>query len=413
MLKCCKPAPLTFGLAWTTYFLVYCLRKPLGIIKLYLESEFHLSQAQLGWVDVSLLLPYALVQISVNSKWDTASPKKVIAVGLAVSAIPMALIGLTSSLGPFCVLVAISGAAQAPLWPACIKATTVWTSPTSVGTTVGMLGTAPFAGAAVSAAIVSYISDRSGWRSSILPICLSGLVTAVLVHVLLPVPKVPKVQSDQQNTVKDISSVWSIKAVPDITVAAFNLKFVRYALYMWLPLYLTESLAYSKTNAGLMSAVFDIGGAVGGPLIGHLADKSKNKMMLIYHIVTTGTMAMAAFALAGSMLGTLGVGALLAVIGICICGTDPILMGAITTELGDADGLNMGAGVTSFVNGVGSIGGILEGPLIGLLALHVGWSGVLACMVLATWLTAMGVLQANMTLMTEAKLKSHRSNLTV
>ena len=54
---------MIFLLLWTTYFMCYCLRKPLSIYKYYIESEFHLSQSDLGWIDVSLLLPYAMVQI--------------------------------------------------------------------------------------------------------------------------------------------------------------------------------------------------------------------------------------------------------------------------------------------------------------------------------------------------------------
>lgn len=62
---------LAFILLWLTYFLCYCLRKPLGIYKLYIESEFHLSEADLGWTDVALLLPYSVVQIAGSSIWDT------------------------------------------------------------------------------------------------------------------------------------------------------------------------------------------------------------------------------------------------------------------------------------------------------------------------------------------------------
>ena len=49
----------------------YSLRKPLSIYKYYIESEFHLSQSELGWIDVSLLLPYSMVQIFGASLWDS------------------------------------------------------------------------------------------------------------------------------------------------------------------------------------------------------------------------------------------------------------------------------------------------------------------------------------------------------
>jgi sugar phosphate permease len=54
---------LTFALTWSTYCLSYFLRKPVAFLKIMLESEFHLSKSDLGWIDVSLLMPYALVQV--------------------------------------------------------------------------------------------------------------------------------------------------------------------------------------------------------------------------------------------------------------------------------------------------------------------------------------------------------------
>ena len=60
----------TFGLLWTVYFLSYTLRKPLSIFKYYIESEFHLSKSDLGWTDVSLLLPYCLAQIFGAAFWE-------------------------------------------------------------------------------------------------------------------------------------------------------------------------------------------------------------------------------------------------------------------------------------------------------------------------------------------------------
>ena len=53
---------LIFGVVWVTYCVVYFLRKPLGIVKPEIEAVMHLSKSELGWLDLSLLLPYAGVQ---------------------------------------------------------------------------------------------------------------------------------------------------------------------------------------------------------------------------------------------------------------------------------------------------------------------------------------------------------------
>jgi OPA family glycerol-3-phosphate transporter-like MFS transporter 1/2 len=73
--------------------------------------------------------------------------------------------------------------------------------------------------------------------------------------------------------------------VAEVSIAVFCLKTVRYTLYMWLPMYLLQQvwpmichlnsfqhsfdffieikLNYSKTNSGLFSTMFEIGGILG------------------------------------------------------------------------------------------------------------------------------------------------------
>ena len=74
-------------------------------------------------------------------------PGHVLSINLLVAALAMLLSTLVTDFGLFCLLVALSGAAQAPLWPACIKVITYHVEPSSFGILVGLLGTAPYAGA--------------------------------------------------------------------------------------------------------------------------------------------------------------------------------------------------------------------------------------------------------------------------
>ena len=74
----------------------------------------------------------------------------------------------------------ISGTAQAPLWPACIKVITSHVDPSSFGILVGLLGTAPYAGATFSSAFVSKMTDLYGWRHSIFPIFIPCVITSLL-----------------------------------------------------------------------------------------------------------------------------------------------------------------------------------------------------------------------------------------
>ena len=51
---------------------------------------------------------------------------------------------------------------------------------------MGLLGTAPYAGATFSAAFVSYLTDLYGWRHSLLPIFVPCTIVSILVFVAMP-----------------------------------------------------------------------------------------------------------------------------------------------------------------------------------------------------------------------------------
>ena len=127
----------------------YALRKPLSIFKYYIESEFHLSKGDLGWVDVALLLPYSFVQIFGANFWHSFPSHCVLALNLFMAALFILLSGLAHDYSVFCLLVALSGVFQAPLWPNCIKSLQVEVvEENALATHVGILGSAPYAGAA-------------------------------------------------------------------------------------------------------------------------------------------------------------------------------------------------------------------------------------------------------------------------
>jgi sugar phosphate permease len=47
----------------------------------------------------------------------------------------------------------------------------------------------------------------------------------------------------------------------------------RYTFMLWLPFYLQDSLGLEPASAAYVSTMFDIGGGIGSPLCGIVADK--------------------------------------------------------------------------------------------------------------------------------------------
>lgn len=194
-----------------------------------------------------------------------------------VATISMLFLVLSHHYAFFCAAVVLSGAAQAPLWPACIKVLASHVEEKSMGKYVGLLGIAPYAGATVSTALVTYIADRHGWRWSMTPILIICALFSILVLFILRPGSVQP--SSRKIASQDMKSLDLLKlpGVSQITVTVFFLKFARYSLFLWLPIYLTQALSFSMIHAGMATSAFQIGAALGGPIVGVWVDKCIDK----------------------------------------------------------------------------------------------------------------------------------------
>ena len=61
------------------------LFKPLAVIKNDMKNDEHLSLPKLGWLDVAMLLPLAIVQIFYSSYGDRAEPRYVLTLSLSIA----------------------------------------------------------------------------------------------------------------------------------------------------------------------------------------------------------------------------------------------------------------------------------------------------------------------------------------
>ena len=69
-------------------------------------------------------------------------------------------------------------------------------------------------------------------------------------------------------------------------------------------------------------------------------------------------------------------------IGFGNCGSDSVINGAITMEYGGKRGTK----VTSLVNGLGSLGGLVEGPVVALLVHGNNWNPVILLLLVCSML---------------------------
>ena len=318
--------------------------------------------------------------------------------GLAALTTQLTYTLLATSLPSLCLGFALTGGLLAPCWPAVTSSLSASFPDKALNSVFGFANSATFAGGLAGTALASYLLEYSGWRSVGLPPALLTLLASLLVSLLLYSPaerglKVPgkaPVQSetrDEEKTVesKSLLSLLRIPCVAEVSCAMFSLKFVRYCMAMWLPLYLLEELGYSKLQAGIFSTVFDVGGIIGAPVLGIALDRfaSDRPLLGVSLLMVLGTVVTGLFALTASW-GILFNSVFLLVAGAANSGPDSILAGSVSVRLGERSGAGLGGAVTSLINGVGQVGGVVEGPLIEVLAALVGWWGVLMALVLVS-----------------------------
>jgi sugar phosphate permease len=157
-------------------------------------------------------------------------------------------------------------------------------------------------------------------------------------------------------------------------VCYFAIKLIRYSLLFWLPYYLADQLAYAPDRAGYVSVAFEVGGIVGVVVLGLVTDRFQR---LSRPMLASATLVVLAISLViyssvgawGLVPNVLG----LAFIGFCLFGPDSIISGAAAQ---DAGGPHAAATATGLVNGVGSVGAVLQGALNAWVSRVYGWHAV-------------------------------------
>ncbi|XP_059177585.1 uncharacterized protein LOC131956955 [Physella acuta] len=387
---------IAFGLGWLAYASTYFLRKPLGVIKADLHTFMNLSHTQLGWLDTALLFPYAFMQILLGPLGDRFGARKTFGVCMMLSALSMISFGYFSSFAVWFLLLFLNGTAQSQCWPNCTKGLLCWFSDSVRNSMFGMFGTCAFAGGIIGTMISVYLQSAYGWRSvyffpSIIVFVLGFLVLILFtqpdeLNMEVPGRSVDKAKEGEKNpnvTEKPrMIDLWRMPMIAEVSIAVFCLKVVRYCMYMWLPMYLLQALNYPKSMAGIFSTVFEIGGVTGSALIGFALDRYYKGQTLrgIALFVLISTVALILF-LITSTWGVFINSLFMFIAGAFNAGPDILLCGTVPADLVEKQNKNAATATIGLVNGFGSIGTCIEGPIIGLLTAYFGWPGMFPLMI--------------------------------
>lgn len=372
----------TFALTWVSYASYYVTRKNFAVVKLRLQRELGVSMDMLGIIDTVYLAAYALGQFVNGALGDKLGARRMIGWGMLLSAGLSWAFGAASSAALFLVAFGLNGLAQSTGWPNNVKAMAWWFGKTSRGKVMGVWCTCYQVGGLVATGLATWLLVNHGWRVAfVVPGMWVAAVGAVVLFFLVERPRdrgLPEVDAPAKGeTPIEKIGFRGIARMPAVWLLGgsyFGLKLIRYSLLFWLPYYLSKGLHYDEGTAGYLSTTFEMGGIVGAIATGWVSDRwfPEHRARLAAPMV---------LALAGALLLYRGVGDVgivanglsMALVGFLLFGPDALISGAAAQDLGGGASAASAAGI---INGIGSIGAVLQGIVTTRVSSAYGWEAL-------------------------------------
>ncbi len=389
-----------FAATWMSYAGFYFCRKPFYITKAALSEELGWEPSTLGLIGTCYLVAYAVGQFLAGWAGTRLGPRLVLLMGMAISIAANLAFGFTNSWATFAAFMTINGLAQATGWSNNVGSLAPWFKRRERGTVMGFWATNFQVGGVLANALAAWVLGQWGfrwsfWTGSIVLMAVWAFFVFNQRNKPQDVGLAPLEDEEEEETASAATASgntglgWSRDTTINILVVGlfyFFVKFIRYALWSWAPFLLYRDYGMDMDEAGFLSTAFDLAGIVGVIAVGLLSDKVfKGRRAKVSFIFILG---MAASCL---LLYTLGPASLLlfglsiGLVGFTLYGPDALMSGAGAIDAGSLRGAALAAGI---INGMGSMGSVLQELMLGRLLDSGGAGQVFATLLVSALLAA-------------------------
>ena len=365
----------------------YLTRKVFTICKTSMAGDLGWELGDTAHIWAAFLVAYMIGQF-VNSflgrKWGA---RVLLLGGLGISIVINVIFGFSNSFSTFLVFMFFNGLVQASGWPGSVGGISMWLRDHERGSIMGFWSTSYLVGNMMVKSLGGYLLGLKwnlwgyhfgGWRWSFWGCTLLAFAIWWLLYFwqrnkpedvgLAPIvsdgdSEGKAVQASQEDRIT-FSQYLTIALNPVIIAMGasyFCIKFLRYALDSWLPAFLNVQ-GMEVDKAAYYSQIFDFAGLAGAIVAGVLLDR-----------VFRGNWALLCFIMGIGMIGgyvaviqygtnPVAVALCFAIVGFMVYGPDTLLCGAASVKVA---GEQNGVAVAGLVNGIGSIGPVVQEEVIG------------------------------------------------
>jgi sugar phosphate permease len=373
---------------WLSYAGFYVCRKNFAIVKSAVLDQLQISTVELAHIFTAYLVAYMLGQFLTGYLGRRVTPRRLLLAGMGTTLVCNVAFGFCFALGPrgywpMISVMVVNGFAQATGWAGNVGVLGNWLRRRERGRVMALWATSYQLGSIVAKIFAAFMLGLAGavwsfWGPAVV------MAAVWLLFFLLERdhpeqvgldPIVPHTQTDDSRPAGTggIFAGWDRTVVSTILfmgLCYLTFKFLRYSLDSWSPLAIKQLFALNEVHAGYVSTLFDWAGFLGVLFAGWISDRlfSGRRHQTIL-LMAVGMLA--AFALLW-MLGLRSVwlfGAGLALCGFMLMGPDSLLSGVGAIDVGGRRGAVTAA---ALINGLGSIGPILQEELLGWVLTRYG-----------------------------------------
>lgn len=424
-------------LTFVTYAIYHMQRIGFSGIKSSMKGTSSFTNTRLGVMDACYLFAYAVGQFVCGRFADAFQPKRMLLFGMFMCSLLPALEGLMgtyhvggASWAGYASWVSIhtaEGLFQATGWTATVAIMGAWFPISGRGTVFGIWSTSTSWGDILGLQWTAFILEKFGedrWHIVLYTLALLMLCMALVNLVFLRDAPMPLSLEWQREEGKGqgaegaasatpvvpgrSATVCEVLRVPGLLKYSFSyafLKLVNYALFFWLPFYLSEGAGLPKGVANRMASLFDWGFIVGGLVAGCLSDlTSQWAGAPTRSPVVSGFLLAAGFPLASLRFSTDETVMCVAIFfcGVFQGGPAEAMTSSVSVDLGThpcLKGARATSMVTGFIDGTGAFGAAVGAYFVSYLGQRFGWKSVftfLLCSLACTFLLSLARLRNEM-----------------
>jgi sugar phosphate permease len=384
-LKALSPAQVT----WRWRILVstyigyggfYLTRKTFTICKTTIAKDLNWELGDTAHIWTAFLVAYMLgmfINSFIGRRWGS---RVLLLGGLGLSIVFNLIFGFANSFATFLVFMFFNGLVQAGGWPGSVGSVSEWLRPAERGRLMGVWSTNYLFGNMIIKSLGGYLLGAQGWRWSFWGCTLLTFGVWWLLYFwqrnrpqdvgLEPIieersTEAHAVQASQavHVTLKQYAELAVNPIILAMGASYFCIKFLRYALDSWLPAFLNVQ-GLDVARASYYSQVFDFAGIGGVFLAGWALDRwFKGNWAAVGACMAVGVIAGYAAVIhwGGSPVA---IAFWLGLVGFMLYGPDTLLCGAASVQVA---GERNAVAVAGLVNGMGSIGSVVQEQVIGWL----------------------------------------------